>query len=104
MLVADILMGPARMWHEMFTGLLDDDDTHELTRSGDPTILVCGDDDALVAREMQSVLADRIPDAELTPTVESAPRFPRMPAGHDAVLKPMNKPVTLRTMCVAMWQ
>lgn len=65
MLVADILKVPARVWQAMFSGLLDYDDTPELTRVGAPTFLIWGDDDALVSREMQEVLTDRIPHAEL---------------------------------------
>ncbi len=65
MLVADILKVPARVWHAMFSGLLDYDDTSELASVGAPTLLIWGDDDALVSREMQDVLTDRIPHAEL---------------------------------------
>lgn len=77
MLVADILKVPARVWHAMFSGLLDYDDTRELTRVGAPTLLIWGDDDALVSREMQEVLADRIPHAELIvyPAVGHTPRW-----------------------------
>ena len=82
-LVADILKVPARVWHAMFTGLLDYDDTSELTRIAAPTLLIWGDDDALVSREMQDVLADRIPHAELivypgaghTPRWDDSKRF-----------------------------
>jgi pimeloyl-ACP methyl ester carboxylesterase len=83
LLVADILKVPARVWQAMFSGLLDYDDTPELTRVGAPTLLIWGDDDALVSREMQQVLADRIPHAELivyrgvghTPRWEDSTRF-----------------------------
>ena len=77
MLVADILKVPARVWHAMFSGLLDYDDTPELTRVGAPTLLIWGDDDPLVSREMQEVLADRIPHAELIiyPAVGHTPRW-----------------------------
>ena len=64
-LVAEILKVPACVWHATFTGLLEYDDTHELSRIGAPTLLIWGDGDALVSREMQDELADRIPDAEL---------------------------------------
>ena len=79
MLVADLLEVPARVWHEMFAELLHYDDTHELTRIGAPTLLIWGDDDALVPREMQVVLADRIPHAELIvyPAVGHTPRSGR---------------------------
>ena len=77
MLVADILKVPARVWHAIFSGLLDYDDTSELTRVGAPTLLIWGDDDALVPREMQEVLTDRIPHAELIvyPAVGHTPRW-----------------------------
>lgn len=64
-LVEDILKVPARVWREMFSGLLEYDDLGELTRIGAPTLLIWSDDDALVSREMQEVLADRIPHAKL---------------------------------------
>jgi pimeloyl-ACP methyl ester carboxylesterase len=77
MLVADILKVPARVWREMFWGLLNYDDTRELTMVGAPTLLIWGDDDNLVSREMQEVLADRIPRAELIvyPAVGHTPRW-----------------------------
>ena len=77
MLVEDILRVPARVWHAMFAGLLDYDDLRELTRISGPTLLIWGDDDPLVPREMQAVLADRIPHAELIvyPAVGHTPRW-----------------------------
>lgn len=77
MLVADTLKVPARVWHATFSGLLDYDDTSELTRVGAPTLLIWGNDDALVPREMQEVLTDRIPHAELIvyPAVGHTPRW-----------------------------
>lgn len=77
MLVEDILKVPARVWHAMFAALLDYDDTSELTRISAPTLLIWGDDDALVPREMQAMLADHIPRAELLvyPDVGHTPRW-----------------------------
>ncbi len=83
MVVADIVKVPARVWHAMFAGLLEYDDTHELTRVGAPSLLIWGDHDTLVSREMQALLADRIPHAELivypaaghTPRWDDSPRF-----------------------------
>ncbi|MBI4935140.1 MAG: alpha/beta hydrolase [Actinobacteria bacterium] len=66
MLVAETLKVPARVWHAMFLGLLDYDDTSELASVDAPTLLIWGDDDALVSREMQQVLTDRIPHAALS--------------------------------------
>ena len=63
--VEDILKVPARVWHAMFSELLEYDDTNELARVGAPALLIWGDGDALVSREMQDMLADRIPNAEL---------------------------------------
>jgi pimeloyl-ACP methyl ester carboxylesterase len=76
-LVADILKVPARVWHAMFLRLLEYDDTSELTRVGAPTLLIWGEDDALVSRETQEVLADRIPRGELIvyPAVGHTPRW-----------------------------
>jgi len=75
--VEDVLKVPARVWHEMFAGLLDYDDTGELARIGAPTLLIWGDNDALVPREMQAALVDHIPHAELTvyPDVGHTPRW-----------------------------
>jgi pimeloyl-ACP methyl ester carboxylesterase len=75
--VEDVLKVPARIWHEMFASLIDYDDAHELTRIGSPTLLIWGDDDALVPREMQAVLAHRIPRAELIvyPAAGHTPRW-----------------------------
>lgn len=75
--VADILKVPARVWREMFTELLDYDDTNDLTRISAPTLLIWGDDDPLVPWEMQTALADRIPHAELIvyPAVGHTPRW-----------------------------
>jgi non-heme chloroperoxidase len=83
MVVADILKVPARVWHAMFGALVSYDDTHELTRISAPTLLIWGDDDALVSREMQTVLIERIPHAELivypgaghTPRWDDSQRF-----------------------------
>jgi pimeloyl-ACP methyl ester carboxylesterase len=74
---ADIVKVPAGVWHEMFTKLLDYDDTHELTHIGAPTLLIWGDHDALVPREMQAALAERIPHAEMIvyPSVGHTPRW-----------------------------
>lgn len=64
-LAEDVLKVPARVWRAMFSRLLEYDDTAELTEIDAPTLLIWGDGDVLVSREMQRVLADRIPAAEL---------------------------------------
>ena len=67
----------------MFAGLLRYDDTAELDRIDAPTLLVWGDADGLVGRDMQTLLAQRIRGAELlvysgvrhTPRWEHSSRF-----------------------------
>jgi len=82
-LVDELLKVPARVWREMFAGLLDYDDVGELSRVTAPTMLIWGDADDLVTREMQDLLVGCIQDARLvvypgvghTPRWEDAPRF-----------------------------
>jgi pimeloyl-ACP methyl ester carboxylesterase len=82
-LVDELLKVPARVWREMFAGLLDYDDMGELGRVAAPTMLIWGDADELVTREMQDQLIACIPGAQLvvypdighTPRWEDAPRF-----------------------------
>lgn len=82
-LVEELLKVPARVWHGTFAGLLEYDDTTELGRIEAPTLLVWGDADALVPRDMQDHLARSIPDADLlvyhgvghTPRWEDPARF-----------------------------
>jgi non-heme chloroperoxidase len=62
-LVDQVLEVPARVWKEMFARLLQYDDTADLQSIAAPALLIWGDDDALVGRDMQEVLARRIPDA-----------------------------------------
>lgn len=77
LLVKEILRVPARVWQEMFAGLLDYDDQTELPRIDVPTLLVWGDADALVSREMQDRLVGAIPNADLLvyPGVGHTPRW-----------------------------
>ena len=71
------------MWREMFAELLNYDDIGELGRITAPTMLIWGDVDGLVPREMQEQLKGRIRSAELlvysglgdTPRWEDAWRF-----------------------------
>ena len=78
-LVGELLKVPARVWREMFTGLLQYDDTAEPARINAPTLLVWGDADALVSADMQDELAERIPGAEsvVYPGVGHTPRWER---------------------------
>lgn len=76
-LVAEVLKVPARVWREMFAALLEYDDTAELARITAPTLLVWGDADGVVGRDMQDLLEERITDATLLvyPGVGHTPRW-----------------------------
>lgn len=82
-LVHETLKVPARVWREMFAAMLQYDDLSELPRIAVPTLLVWGDADGLVTREMQEQLAAALPSAELivypgaghTPRWEEPVRF-----------------------------
>ena len=76
-LVEELLKVPARVWQEMFAGLLAYDDVSELGLITAPTMLIWGDADALVGREMQEELAARIPASELHvyPSIGHTPRW-----------------------------
>lgn len=76
-LTDELLKVPARTWREMFGALLQYDDVAELGAINTPTLLVWGDADALVPREMQEKQADRITGAELVvyPGVGHTPRW-----------------------------
>jgi pimeloyl-ACP methyl ester carboxylesterase len=84
-LAADLCKVPASVWHEMFTALLQYDDSGELGRIRAPTLLIWGDRDQIVGRDMQDRLARRIPDATMlvypgcshTPRWEDPARFAR---------------------------
>jgi non-heme chloroperoxidase len=83
LLVVELLKVPAHVWQETFSGLLEYDDLSELGRIEAPTLLVWGDEDAVVPREMQDHLARSIPGADLlvyhgvghTPRWEDPMRF-----------------------------
>jgi pimeloyl-ACP methyl ester carboxylesterase len=64
-LAAELLKVPARVWRETFIGLQTYNDMVEVERIAAPTLLVWGDADHLVTREMQNSLARRIRSAEL---------------------------------------
>jgi non-heme chloroperoxidase len=55
-MVREILKAPARVWQQTLGALLEYDDTDELARIEAPTLLVWGDADDLVGREMQDAL------------------------------------------------
>jgi non-heme chloroperoxidase len=84
-LTGELVKVPARVWKEMFDGLLTYDDLGELDHITAPTLLVWGDADALVGGDMQTALAERIGGADLivyegvghTPRWEAPDRFAR---------------------------
>ena len=95
-LVHDLLKVPARVWHETFAGLLNYDDLGELQRISAPAMLIWGDADRLVGRNMQDQLAELLPGGELlvyagmghTPRWEDASRFATDIAGFVERLRP----------------
>lgn len=82
-LASEVMKVPARVWKEMFAGLLAYDDLDEIEQVTAPTLLLWGDADALVDRDMQTALARRVRGAELivysgvghTPRWEDPTRF-----------------------------
>ncbi|HMK11529.1 MAG TPA: alpha/beta hydrolase [Acidimicrobiales bacterium] len=82
-LVAELVKVPVRVWKETFAGLAEYDDGAELEHLEAPTLLLWGDADRIVTREMQDTLAARIQHAELhvyegvghTPRWEAPDRF-----------------------------
>jgi non-heme chloroperoxidase len=64
-LVAESLKLPARVWKRALDGLVAFDDAADLGRITTPTLLIWGDQDAVVSREEQQRLTDAIPDARL---------------------------------------
>jgi pimeloyl-ACP methyl ester carboxylesterase len=65
LLMDDVLKVPAHVWKQTFAGLLQYDDIDELGGIGTPTLLVWGDSDPLVSRDMQEQLLRSILDAQL---------------------------------------
>lgn len=77
LLAKELLKVPARVWRETFAELLRYDDMTELPLIEAPTLLVWGDADALISRDMQDHLARSIPNADLLvyPGVGHTPRW-----------------------------
>ena len=75
--VRELLKVPARVWRETFADLLQYDDLNQLTRIASPTLLIWGDADQLVGRQMQDDLQAGIADAELVvyPGAGHVPRW-----------------------------
>lgn len=76
-LARELLKVPARVWKEVFADLLEYDDVEELAGITAPALLIWGDADGLVGRDMQTTLAARIRGAELLvyPGVGHTPRW-----------------------------
>jgi pimeloyl-ACP methyl ester carboxylesterase len=76
-LTAEALKVPARVWRETFAGLLAYDDLMELGRITAPVLLIWGDADGLVGREMQEELLQRLSSATLVsyPGIGHTPRW-----------------------------
>jgi pimeloyl-ACP methyl ester carboxylesterase len=71
-LVTESLKAPARVWRDMFDGLLAFDDAAALRRIAAPTLIIWGDRDALfTSPEEQKRLAAAIPGARLTVYAET---------------------------------
>jgi non-heme chloroperoxidase len=64
-MVEEILKVPARVWQQTFGALLSYDDTGELSRISAPTLVVWGDADDIVDREMQDAIVSAVRSAEL---------------------------------------
>jgi non-heme chloroperoxidase len=64
-LIEEALKVPARVWKQTLPALLDYDDLAGLPRITAPTLLVWGENDTLVSRDMQEQLLRRIPAANL---------------------------------------
>jgi pimeloyl-ACP methyl ester carboxylesterase len=64
-MVAEILKVPARVWQQTFGALLEYSDIDSLDRIEAPTLLVWGDGDELVGREMQDALVSSMASATL---------------------------------------
>jgi non-heme chloroperoxidase len=76
-LTREVVKVPARVWREMFAELLQYDDTAELARITAPALLIWGDADGVIGREMQEQLAMRMPRTKLVvyPGVGHTPRW-----------------------------
>jgi non-heme chloroperoxidase len=65
MMVQENLKVPAFVWKATFEGLMQDDFTPELHQIKAPTLVIWGDQDAILPRSDQERLAATIPDARL---------------------------------------
>ena len=76
-LIEEVLKVPARVWKQTFASLLDYDDVARLPCINAPTLLIWGEIDALVSRDMQDQMVRRIPAVRLVvyPGVGHTPRW-----------------------------
>lgn len=76
-LVVELLKVPPHVWRETFAGLLHYDDLTEVGNIDTPTLLVWGDADPLVTRDMQDKLTTLLTASELLvyPGAGHAPRW-----------------------------
>jgi pimeloyl-ACP methyl ester carboxylesterase len=65
-IVEESLKAPARVWRDVFHGLLAYDDTGELRRIEAPALLLWGEHDALFPRGDQELVTAAIPDSALS--------------------------------------
>jgi pimeloyl-ACP methyl ester carboxylesterase len=63
--IDESLKAPARVWREMFAGLLEDDHVARLDRIAAPTLLIWGDQDAFVPESDQTTLLGLIAGSQL---------------------------------------
>ncbi len=63
--VSESLKVPARVWRDYYEGVLTIDDTARLSELGAPTLILWGEQDAVLLREEQERRAAVIPDATL---------------------------------------
>jgi pimeloyl-ACP methyl ester carboxylesterase len=95
-MAGEVMKVPVSVWKQVFGGLLAYDDLVELPRMTVPTLLVWGDADRLVDREMQQTLAECLPRVELvvyhgighTPRWEDPARFARDVASFTRQVQP----------------
>jgi non-heme chloroperoxidase len=64
-IVRENLKAPARVWKDTFEGLLEDDSLGELDKIKVPTLIVWGDQDAILPRSDQESLAAAIPGSQI---------------------------------------
>jgi non-heme chloroperoxidase len=92
-LVAESRKLPARVWTRALDGLVAFDDAADLGRITAPTLLIWGDQDAVVSRQDQQRLKDAIPNTrlEVYPETGHSPHWERperVAADLDAFIRP----------------